>query len=299
MDDNKMRTMIYLDILFLMNWIVDYLILALIKQNFFPYIKKRKVIAGAFIAASSYLFWFYQEERMSEIFRCIEAVFFISLVLLWTFSIRSFAVFCKTTLIAFFYAFLMGGGCYALKNILPENAAEYLPGQWKTVAGCLSVYTLCFFAGRRLKKDAVRIKECTYEVEIQRKGRTVYLLGLYDSGNLLENQWTGEGICLLSMEAAEGLFDQREKEILTFLFTQKDFPWKIMADNLWSGIYRIAYSSVGKEEGWMPGIAADQIIVKKDGEVLAERKGLLGITARQILRGKKVGILLPADIFVT
>lgn len=294
----KARTMIYLDILFLMNWIVDYLILALIKQDFFPYIRKRKVIAGSLIAASSYLLWFYQAGKVSNIFLAMEAVFFISLVLLWTFSIKRFAVFCKTALAAFFYAFLMGGGCYALKNILSEKIT-YCLGQWREVVSCLLIYIFCSSVGRRLKKDAVKMKECTYEVEIQRKGRAVCLLGLYDSGNLLKNQWTGEGICILSMEAAEGLFDQREKEILTFLLVQKDFPWKIMTDNLWSGIYRISYSSVGKEEGWMPGITADQIIVKKDGEVLAERKGLLGITAQQILREKKVGVLLPADIFVT
>ena len=70
-----------------------------------------------------------------------------------------------------------------------------------------------------------------------------------------------------------------------------------MTENLWSGITPISYSSVGKEDGWMPGITADRIIVKKDGKVLADRKGMLGITARQIFRDAAATVLLPSDIF--
>ena len=91
--------------------------------------------------------------------------------------------------------------------------------------------------------------------------------------------------------------DEKEKEMLAFLVTQERFPWKIMTENLWSGITPISYSSVGKEDGWMPGITADRIIVKKDGKVLADRKGMLGITARQIFRDAAATVLLPADIF--
>lgn len=292
------KTMMYLDILFFMNWIIDYLILALVKHDFFPYIKKRRVTAGAFFAAGSYIFWFCQAGKVSVIVRGMEAIAFFTIVLLWTFSIRKLFLFCKAVLAVLAYTILMGGGCYAFKNIVPENRIWFL-GQWRTVLECMLVYILCRCAGRRLKKDTVTTKECTYEVEIQRKGRTVHLQGFYDSGNLLESRWTGKGICILSLKSADGLFTQEEKEILRFLFVQKDFPWKIMTDNLWSGIFPISYSSVGKEQGWMPGISADQIIVRKNGEVLAERKGVLGITARQIIREKKVDILLPADIFVT
>ena len=123
------------------------------------------------------------------------------------------------------------------------------------------------------------------------------LQGMYDSGNRLESRWTGEGICVLSLKSAEGLLDEKEKEMLAFLVTQERFPWKIMTENLWSGITPISYSSVGKEDGWMPGITADRIIVKKDGKVLADRKGMLGITARQIFRDAAATVLLPADIF--
>ena len=288
--------MIELDILFLLNWIIDYLILVLVKNEFFPEVKRKRLAAGAFLAAATYLFWLCQKGTVSGNIRAAEALFFVSLVLMWTFSVRSPAVFGRAAAAVLMYAFLMGGFCYVLRNTFAKEL-EGVPAQWWVPAGCAAAFCFLKGVGKRIKKEAVKIKECIYEVEIRRKDRAVCLRGLYDSGNLLVSQWTGKGICVLSFENAAELFDEKEREMLSFLMAQKDFPWKIMTENLWSGIYRITYSSVGKEEGWMPGIAADHIIVIKDGEVLADTKGLMGITDRQIFHDQRFAVLLPADIF--
>lgn len=288
--------MIYLDVLFLLNWMIDYLILALVKKDFFPGMKKRRLAAGAFLAAGSYLFWFCQAGNISDVVRTLEGFFLISLVLLWTFSIRSLSLFLKTAAAALGYTLLMGGFCYALGNIFVERGGE-TSVQWWVPAGCMAAAAFIKSVGKKMQRETEKIKECTYEVEIQRKGRTVSLQGWYDSGNLLVSQWTGRGICIMPLEKAEGLLDEEEKKILSFLVTQKDFPWKIMTENLWSGIHRITYSSVGRKDGWMPGIVADHIIVKKHGEVLADTEGLMGITAQEIFQDGRFAVLLPTDIF--
>lgn len=288
--------MIYLDVLFLLNWMIDYLILALVKKDFFPGMKERRIAAGAFLAAGSYLFWLCQAGIVSGTVRMLEGFFLISLVLLWTFSIRSLPLFLKTAAAVFGYTFLLGGFCHVLLHILTERG-KAPPVQWWVPVGCMAAAAFIRSAGKRMQRETEKIKECTYEVEIRRKGRTVSLQGWYDSGNLLVSQWTGRGICVLPLEKAEGLLDEEEKKILSFLVTQKDFPWKIMTENLWSGIHRITYSSVGRKDGWMPGIAADHIIVKKYGEVLADTEGLMGITAQEIFQDGRFAVLLPADIF--
>lgn len=295
-DTTIIGNMIYLDILFLLNWTIDYLILALIKHDFFPETKKRRIVAGAFLAAGTYLFWLFQEEKISKEIRMAEAACFMSLVLLWTFPIRRWNLFCKTAATAFGYILLMGGFCHVLQNIFADSP-ELFSEPWWVPLVCAAVFLFLKKIGKRIKNETVKIKECTYEVEIRRKDRAVKLMGLYDSGNLLVSQWTGKGICVLSFRESAELFDEKEKEILSFLIAQKDFPWKIMTENLWSGICRITYSSVGKEKGWMPGIAADHIIVKKDGEVLVDTKGLMGITAQNIFQDRRFAVLLPADIF--
>lgn len=286
--------MIYLDILFFTNWMIDYLILVLVKKDFFPGTGNRRVAVGAFLAAGTYLLWFVRAVSAPEAIRGAAAICLVGMILWWTFSVRSLRQFLQAACAALGYTCLMGGACYALRRF---PGSTVLPEGWTTAAGCAAVFLFSRSVGKRMKKEAVKQRECTYEVEIRRKDRTVFLQGMYDSGNRLESRWTGEGICVLSLKSAEGLLDEKEKEMLAFLVTQERFPWKIMTENLWSGITPISYSSVGKEDGWMPGITADRIIVKKDGKVLADRKGMLGITARQIFRDAAAAVLLPADIF--
>ena len=69
--------MIYLDVLFLLNWMIDYLILALVKKDFFPGMKERRIAAGAFLAAGSYLFWLCQAGIVSGTVRMLEGFFLI------------------------------------------------------------------------------------------------------------------------------------------------------------------------------------------------------------------------------
>lgn len=289
--------MIYLDILFLFNLIIDYLILALVKKDFFPEIKKRRLLIGACFSAGSYLIWFcLQETSLREVHNFM-ACLFMSIVLIWTFRIRSMALFCKTAILAAFYIFFLGGVGFFLQRIFWKKYQGGDTEYW-ILLGAIIIFSICFNFWKERLKVPVKRKECTYEVEIKRKTFSISLLGFYDSGNQLVSKWSGKGICVISIREAEQLMEKTEKERVSFLMTQKDFPWKIMTENLWSGIYCITFSTIGREKEWMPGIYADHIIVKKDGEVLAETKGLLGITAQRISKEKRFAVLLPADIFM-
>ena len=100
-------------------------------------------------------------------------------------------------------------------------------GRMDDSGGMRGVFLFSRSVGKRMKKEAVKQRECTYEVEIRRKDRTVFLQGMYDSGNRLESRWTGEGICVLSLKSAEGLLDEKErKRCSPFLSHGNGFPGK-------------------------------------------------------------------------
>ena len=212
--------MIYLDILFFTNWMIDYLILVLVKKDFFPGTGNRRVAVGAFLAAGTYLLWFVRAGSAPEAIRGAAAICLVGMILWWTFSVRSLRQFLQAACAALGYTCLMGGACYALRRF---PGSTVLPEGWTTAAGCAAVFLFSRSVGKRMKKEAVKQRECTYEVEIRRKDRTVFLQGMYDSGNRLESRWTGEGICVLSLKSAEGLLDEKEKEMLAFLVTRERF----------------------------------------------------------------------------
>ena len=151
-------------------------------------------------------------------------------------------------------------------------------------------------------------------MRISRKGRKAVYKGIYDSGNLLVSQITGQGVCIIQKEQAEKLLLPKEKSEIEQFYIQfseekkrekngkkkqqiEQPLWSMWAKQFQTGIYVLQYSTVGKKNAKMPGIMAEEIVVLKDGEVLTRTKGMLGISQEELSETKEFFVLLPNDIF--
>ena len=171
---------------------------------------------------------------------------------------------------------------------------------------------------KKKKENATQSsKTYTYEVRISRKGRKAVYKGIYDSGNLLVSQITGQGVCIIQKEQAAKLLLPKEKSEIEQLYIQfseekeekkreknekkkqqiEQPLWRMWAKQFQTGIYVLQYSTVGKKNAKMRGVMAEEIVVLKDGEVLTRTKGMLGISQEELSETKEFFILLPNDIF--
>ena len=171
---------------------------------------------------------------------------------------------------------------------------------------------------KKKKENATQIsKTYTYEVRISRKGRKAVYKGIYDSGNLLVSQITGQGVCIIQKEQAAKLLLTKEKSEIEQIYIQfseekeekkrekngkkkqqiEQPLWRMWAKQFQTGIYVLQYSTVGKKNAKMPGVMAEEIVVLKDGEVLTRTKGMLGISQEELSETKEFFVLLPNDIF--
>lgn len=184
-----------------------------------------------------------------------------------------------------------------LQKKISRLSSSLLTDWWIFLSG-FCILTGCMLIYIMLRRNPRSRKEI-YELEIQRKGKSICCPAIYDSGNLLVSQITGSGITVLEWEKGKGLFEQKEKEIIEkYLYDVSDTAsLKKAAEMYGCGIYSISYCSVGKKQGYMPGIMADNITVRKAGEVLAAKKGMIGISAEKMSKDEKFSALLPEDIF--
>lgn len=296
---------VYLDMIFAVNIIIDYLILVLVRKDLFPQTNIRRIFAGALLSSVTYIIWYllkicYFQCRTATaylLFLFFLPFILIGIILMWIFRIRSFSLFVKTIGVTIGYTFLFGGcGYFFYKKICNLDFSQF---RWQSVFLC----TMIFFTGimlqwKKIKRESEKVTNNLYEVELRRREKTVYCQGIYDSGNLLVSKITGRGICVMSLQNVMALLDDQEKELLSVFKEKNNFPWEMMAEKIKFGLYPICYSSVGNENAYMPGIIADQIIVTKKGEVLADYRGMIGISAKSISKKKEFSILLPADIFM-
>lgn len=288
---------LYLDLLFFQNMVVGYLILYLVKTDLYPGISLRRVIMGALLSSITYIFWYGMKMQSNRGITLLAACFFMSFILVWTFHVSSFHLYKKTIMRWMTYLFLIGGACLLFRDNFAGKEISDSRWCWEST-GYMIIFTAIYTRWKRRDRKATQFEEMIYDVEIQRHSKSIFLRGFYDSGNLLVSRITGRGICVIALEDIKELLDEAEIKLLTDSVDDQCFSWEMLMKNIKSGIYVIQYSSVGKENGGMPGILADHIIVKKEDKILVDIGGMLGISAQRISKDGRFGVLLPADIFI-
>ena len=285
---------------FLYNWAADYILLLFVKKDLYPEIKNRTILIGASACSLSYILWEGTAGKLPPYCRIILKWFLIFSILYILFKIRSVKKIGKTLSLFLCYLFLMGGAVSFFLSCIHSAGVIFL---WKM---------------KKKKENATQIsKTYTYEVRISRKGRKAVYKGIYDSGNLLVSQITGQGVCIIQKEQAAKLLLTKEKSEIEQIYIQfseekeekkrekngkkkqqiEQPLWRMWAKQFQTGIYVLQYSTVGKKNAKMPGVMAEEIVVLKDGEVLTRTKGMLGISQEELSETKEFFVLLPNDIF--
>lgn len=286
---------------FFYNFIADSILLSLVKWDLFPEIKQRQIIKAAFFFSATYIIW---ERAVPEIPP------YLSLVLKWAtiiillchfFKIHSVKSFSKTILSFMLWLFLLGGSLSFFLTSIHIESVNGKKAAYKAVSVMFFMAGLLFLWQRKRKREKKEknAKANTYEIQITRKAKEVMCTGMYDSGNLLSSQITGQGVCIIAMEQAKELLLPEEEAYVMNFFAEsvENFSWKIWTKQFQNGIYILQYSSMGKKNAKIPGILAEQIVVLKNEEVLVETKGMLGISPEKLSEENKFSVLLPADIF--
>ena len=286
---------------FLYNWAADYILLLFVKKDLYPEIKNRTILIGASACSLSYILWEGTAGKLPPYCRIILKWFLIFSILYILFKIRSVKKIGKTISLFLCYLFLMGGAvsfflsCIHIKTVGGRKTA------WKAMAVIwFSAGVIFLWKMKKKKENATQIsKTYTYEVRISRKGRKAVYKGIYDSGNLLVSQITGQGVCIIQKEQAAKLLLTKEKSEIEQIYIQfsEEKEEKKREKQFQTGIYVLQYSTVGKKNAKMPGVMAEEIVVLKDGEVLTRTKGMLGISQEELSETKEFFVLLPNDIF--
>jgi sigma-E processing peptidase SpoIIGA len=272
---------------FLMNAAADSLILLLVRRELFPRIPRPRIWKSGCISSITYILWCGLSPFLLRRLHIILAFGIVGVILAITFHIRKISMLLKAAGTVMLHLCTLGGcGMLVQRNTITGR----LPLGWQLPLIFLPAAALTILAQKRVTANA---EGNLYDVEIRRNAKIICCQGLYDSGNLLVSRMTGSGISVLSFRQAEPLLDDREKVLLQIWEKQGDFS-RLAGEK---GIYPISFHTVGRREGCMPGILADEITVKKEGRVLAVRKGMLGISAETMSKEERFSVLLPEDIF--
>lgn len=256
---------IYIDILFLVNFMMDTLVLLLVgkllKRNFLY----RNVVLGAMAgsAASCVLVIL---PAVPWIVKSILGHMVISSLMLWiTFRFREQSSFWKALLLLYSCTFLLGG--------ILQSLSPYVKTWSFFFAAAVAAWFLARGIGLLLSRVISREKR-EYAVILYEKERSCCLQALLDTGNCLKDPFSGQPVHILEERAAKDLLKEKSAEGIRYI------PFRTL-----------------QGEGILPVIRLEKMcIILSEKEKLWINQPAIGISSQRIFVSGRHQMLLNREI---
>lgn len=263
---------IYIDMVFLVNFMMDLLLLSLLKGILRKDSKKIRLCAGALagalwacgavltvapgwaklagsLAAAMAMTAIAFQERN------IKAIFFMSFLLLCL----SFYLSGLTELI---YNHT-GAGCYMQEENVPSCILFPL----------ISAGSAAVWKGGRLFWEYQGTERQVCRAALTHQGKTIVLRGFVDTGNRLYDPYQGRPVHIVQEESLKELLLQEQK----FLY--------------------VPYHSVGKPDGLLKSFTAEELQIVCSGKLLRQKRPLIALSPDMLNRQDRYQMILHPDPF--
>ena len=231
-----MRYELYVDSLFLLNFIMNLYLLLLVDRSTLKIAAFGRLAAGAAVGAACFLLPFWGGGHwLAKLLPAI-AVGTAGMLCI-TFPVRSLRMFLKLLERLLLYSFGMGGVLLFLVRLFP-GIRTFLLG----VPGLLGMGLLAYLLFRRFRRDDMYQGDSLCEAVLWKDGRRMCVTALVDSGNSLVEPISGKPVCIIG---------------------------KAVYDRLWTGeadsFRAIPYHSIGRKRGILPGYLLPRLSLVVDG----------------------------------
>ena len=268
---------IYIDIVFLENLLLNYIILLAT-----AIIGKSKIKFFKFFLASSFgsLYAILNYIIDLNILANFLLKLFISIfMILLSFDNKKIKIFFKNLIMFYLTSFTFGGAAFMLLFFVNPESIIYEEGHFVgtypikiAIYGCILGFIIIFIVAKVIKS---RISNTLCDLEIVFEGKTLKLKTLIDSGNLLKEPISMQDVIIVEKSSLEQIID---KEILNDAITMADGN---LIGNVDEKIYKykfkiIPFSSLGNENGVLVGFKPSYIKIYGDEEYI-KKEVIIGI----------------------
>ncbi|MCI8370982.1 MAG: sigma-E processing peptidase SpoIIGA [Lachnospiraceae bacterium] len=272
---------IYIDIFFAVNAVLDFLII-LIVQKIQHYRSTMIRMIAAAMAGSAIL----------SVYLCIPVKQYMwTRLLFYMCAYVSMAVIAfpgnkkagivRAVILLYLVSFLVNG-IFRWLNLQVEHV-------WLLFVLCVGIYVGirgAVFLYARKQEETQHI----YEIRINYKQHLLCLKGLWDTGNLLRSPYHQKGVSVISYEAIRDyLSDSLRQCVESGDFTSMEMGVE------GERIFLIPYETIDAKPGIMPVLAADRMLIQKEGEELEYENPLLGISSKPVSIRRAFQVVLTAQ----
>ena len=289
-----METIVYVDVLLVLNYIVNLLIILCTAKlgGIFP--QRRRIVAAALLGSICSLTIFLP--FMGLLQNLIARAAISALMVRVAFRFSSYRSYLWQWFIFFAVSFFFAGSMLAVWITLSPHGMIYFNGivyfhisSLILVATSVMAYMLLVLWERISKKT--RLSQSFCRLEIYMGGKMCHLTGLMDSGNALTEPFSGAPVVVCSISDIEDLLPRDFARAARL----GDLGTSSLGD-LGISLRLIPYASVGKE-GLLPAFIPDKLIVHSGGKPCLVSRAYIGISPSKI-GGEGYNALLSPEIIL-
>lgn len=295
---------IYLDSVWLLNFLLDYMLLALTNKLTRLNIKQTRLFLGAIVASMLVPLTIYFPD--SFVATLPFKIIFSIIIILTTFGFKNLIQLVKLLFMFYFISFSIGGGLIAihftLKNplsttntgILTFNSGFGDPISWLFVI-CLFPIVWVFTKQRMDKHVQEKIRyDALYQVTITIKGIEHTTSGFVDSGNQLVDPFTKKPVVICDELFLMNWFEETEWKMLRQAFN--DWNMEGIPINWLDSIVVIPYQGVEGGDGILFAIKPEKLTIVYGQQEIHTNQVLIGMKFGQLTNDASYHCLLQPEL---
>ena len=290
---------IYIDVLFAVNFLVNYLLLRVCCIFSGLKVYKYRIISGSIIGACYAVLAFFPDFTLihSTVYKLLISMLIIAVSAPF-FSVRSYL---KTLLVFYAVSFAFGGcvlGIFYFSNVGARLGAVYSNGilyfnlPWTILALSGVVFYTSVKLFTIITKRNMQGKNLKKKILLYFKENFVEVTALMDTGNSLVDPVSLSPVIIVEYKLLKNLFSKDIRDDLDRIGNE-NIEW-IMNDVTHKGlpVRLIPFASLGKENGLLLGFVPDKIEIYDSCGIRIIDKCVVGIYERQLAKDKSFGALL-------
>ena len=291
---------IYVDVVLIENLLMNYIILfatgVILKVN----IKHMRLVLASLIGA---IYTIIAYMSAFKIYSNIGLKFVLSVIMIYiAFNPKSVKKLFKFTLIFYLTSFVFGGAAFALiyivkpQDILRNNGLILNSDSLKVIFISAIIAFVIIIIGFKVVKNKISAKDMYCHINIKLNHKEIETKAMIDTGNFLKEPITNTPVIVVEHTL---LYDCIPKEILNHLENILGGDFSEIPENIkeeyMPKLKVIPFSSLGKQNGMLLGIKAEEVVIKTEEENKTKENVIIGIYNKSLTKRGEYRALLGIE----
>ncbi len=292
---------IYIDIVLIENLIMNYIILLSVAVVLKTKINYVRIFISSLIGAVYAIFAYVSS---LEIYSTIFIKILLSIIMIYiAFNPQNIKKMCKLILIFYLTSFVFGGAAFSLlyfirpQDILMKNGVLLGTYPLKTVMLSAIVGFIIIVIAFKMVKSKISKKDMYCDIHISLNNKKIETKAMIDTGNLLKEPITNTPVIVVEHTL---LYDVIPKEILNNLNEILGGDFSKVSEKIKNEymlkLKVIPFASLGKQNGMLLGIKADNVKVVKEDETHIVDKAIVGIYNKSLTKRGEYRALIGLEM---